>query len=241
MMLCGYSRVVRLRSDDEHRVIVLAVVACCAMVLFAGIAIKIIAGLNEIPAWWVDADAIRVNDQSVKKQAEELENAITTQLTALRSIDDPKWSVAISIEQMNAWVGARLEDTIVTHRGEAGWPSWLDRVRVGDDGDRLLIGMGTRSVSGSVIAWVRVEFEIDETGDLWIVIDSLVIGRSRFPVGLSAMIADADLDGKRYRVGPAKLSLGDGRDVRVLGLQVRAGRLELMMETVPRNERSDQD
>jgi len=241
MMVCGYSRVVRIRFDDEHRVIVLAVVACCAMVVFAGIAIKVIAGFNEIPAWWLQADAIQVDDQSVKQQAEELENAITTQLTAVRSVDDPKWSVAISIEQMNAWAVARLEDTIVTHRGEAGWPNWLSRVRVGVDDDQLLVGMRTRSISGSVIAWGRVGFEIDEAGDLWIVIDSLVIGQSRLPVGLSAMLANADIDGKRYRVGPAKLSLGDGRDVRVLGLQVRAGRLELMMETVPTSKRSVQD
>ncbi len=231
----------RLRFDDESRGVALAIGACCAMVVVAGIAIKIIGGFDEVPDWWAQADAIWADDQLVKQRAEELENAITTQLTAVRLIDDPVWSVAISIEQINAWASARLENTIVTHRGESGWPSWLDRVRVGDDEDQLLVGMRTRSVSGSVVAWGRVEFEIDQVGDLWIVIDSLVIGKSRLPIGIGTMVSGADLEGKRYRVGPAKIELGDGREVRMLGLQVRAGRLELMMETVAINESLGRD
>lgn len=218
------------------------VVLVGVLIVLASVVIVVVSRLDHTPSWWQQVDTKRADDRddpAVVQRAETLENAITTQMTTVRLGDDSRWSVAMEIDDLNAWLGVRLQETIENDQDGAdqgrhdrnGWPSWLDRVRVGVDGDRLLIGCRTRSDSGSVVVWVKSSPEIRD-GDLWIMIDSLVIGESRVPVGLSAWITGAKLNARGYRIGSATINLGDGREVKILAIRVHGGRLELMLETV---------
>lgn len=212
------------------------------LIVLASVAIVVISRLDHTPSWWQQVDTQRTDDPddpAVVARAEALENAITTQMTTVRIGDESKWSVAMEIDDLNAWLGVRLEETIETHLGGDGWPNWLDRVRVGVDGDRLLIGGQTRSDSGSVVVWFKCRPEIHD-GDLWIMIDSLAIGDSRMPIGLGAWMTGTTLDARGYRVGSATINLGDGREVNMLASRVHGGRLELMLETVVDDQSSDQ-
>lgn len=209
----------------------LAVGAAIVCVLAGGVLIYALSGLDESPRWWAGADAIRAGDAEVIDRAERLENAITTQLTAVRDAGDPRWAAAITSEQANAWLAVRLRETLVTHLGEHNLPEGIERVRVGIDGEGLIIGARVRHSSGSSVVWSRAWFELDEDGRLWVELSSLRVGTTPVPGWVLRAMESDRLGRSRYLLGGGALELGDGRTARLVALRVHDGRLEVVMET----------
>lgn len=215
---------------DRHAIGV-AIGACASVVLIGSVLIVSIARLNHTPRWWTQVEEISTDRASVVEQAETLENAITTQLTALRDEDDPRWRVAINPEQANAWLEARLIDTITTHLGNQAWPSEVRAVRVGVLNDRLIVGAKISHASGSMILWAIVELSLDEHGSLWALMPSVHVGQTRVPRWMLGLVERQMIERSRIEIGPGELELGDGRVAKLIGLRVNDGRLELVMET----------
>lgn len=215
---------------DRHA-IVLAIGACAFLILVGILTVVMVTRLNHVPAWWSQLDTIIVNDSTVVEQAEHLENAITTQLTAVRDPADPRWTAAINPDQANAWLEARLIETITTHLGDDAWPSEVQRIRIGIKDDRLIIGVRVTHASGSTIVWATVRLELDADGELWAMMSSVHAGTAPVPIWVLGAMGNENLSQSQFRIGSGQLELGDGRTAQLIALRVSGGRLEVVMET----------
>jgi len=215
---------------SDHAITV-AAGSTLVLVLLGIVLIVAVGRLDDVPDWWTRADSFDAKSSVTIERAEELENAITTQLTMVRDVDDPRWSVGINPEQANAWLGARLRETIVTHRGADAWPSEIERVRIGIENDQLIVGARTASASGSVIVWAKLALRIDEQGDLVVKVYSAHAGTTRLPVRTMGFIGSSHRKDSVFRVGSGQLELGDGRVAQLMAMRVHEGRLEVVMET----------
>lgn len=235
--LVWYSHVVlrRLRSCRgwfrawfvHHCVALMLVVFVVGMVLML-----MLSGLDEVPGWWRQRESIRPGDAGVIERAERIENAITTQLTAMRDPDNPRWYAKVSDAQANAWLSVRLRETIETHLGDGAWTDGVERVYVRIEGDALTLGARVRHATGSAIVSARVGLELDEGGDLWAHIGRVRVGRTTVPGWAIALLGEGDLRTGRVRLGPGALELGDGRVARLAGVRISDGHIEVAMETV---------
>ena len=221
-----------LKAIDRYFVHI-ALGAMALSIALGGTLIYMLSGLNEVPRWWSQREASVVpGDAQVIERAERLENAITTQLTAVRDPSDPRWAVAVSDEQANAWLAARLRETIETHMGQDAWSESIERVYIVLVGDQMTLGARVQHQTGSAIVSARVRLELDERGDLWARIGSVQIGRTRVPSWAIGLLGEGDLHIGRVRLGPGALELGDGRLARLVGVRTSDGRLEVVLETV---------
>jgi len=225
------SQAFNLKTWIDRHAIVLAIGVCGVVITLGIIVAVMVSGLNNTPRWWNEGDQLAVDHPELVLQAERLENAITTQLTAVRDVENPQWAVAITAEQANAWLTVRLRETIITHQGEDVWPSELGQVRVGIENDQLIIGARTVSASGSVVIWAKISLRVDAQGDLVASVFSAHAGTTRLPIRVMGFIGSSHQSGSMFRVGSGKLELGDGRQAELLGLRVHNGQLELMMKT----------
>ncbi len=221
----------KLQSWTKQHAIALSIACMVLLILSAIVLIAAINGLANTPSWWSKLGVISRDDPQIVQQGEQLENAITTQLTMVRDADDPTWSVAINHEQANAWLEARLISTITTHLGEDAWPTEIEAVRVGLDGDQMTLGALVAHASGKSVVWARVRLELDELGDLWATLSSVHVGTTPVPMSIVSAMSDERAVHKKYRVGAGRLELGDGRVGQLLALRVSNGRFELVMET----------
>lgn len=211
-----------------------ACIALMGLTLVLGVVlIVMLSGLDEVPRWWRERDAINPDDPAIVQRAERIENAITTQLTAVRSIDDPSWSVKLSDEQANAWLSVRLRETIITHMGRVAWDERVERVLVRFEESGILIGVRIRHRGGSAIVSARVRLSIDERGDLWANISSIRLGASRVPSWAINLLGEGDVRVGHIRLGPGALELGDGRAARLLGVRTRDQWMDVALETIP--------
>ena len=160
------SQLFNLRKWIDRHTIVLTISVCGIIITLGAVAAVMVSGLSNTPPWWNQGDQLNENHPDLISQAERLENAITTQLTAVRDVENPQWAVAITAEQANAWLVVRLRKTIVTHQGEGAWPTQVGQVQVVIENDQLIIGARTVSASGSVVIWAKLSLKIDAQGDL---------------------------------------------------------------------------
>ncbi len=218
------------RWVDRHAIGV-AIGAVSATIVLGGVLIVGVARLNDVPAWWKRAQEAMGDASTIGLQAEQLENAVTTQLTAIRDPADPRWTVAMTPEQANAWLDARLVDTITTHMGQEAWPDEIERVLLGVIEDQLILGVRAKHQHGSMILWAHVQLELDAQGELWAGLSNIHAGRVWMPTRVLGVLGRGQPSGSKLRIGSAQLELGDGRIARLLALRVNAGRVELALET----------
>lgn len=210
----------------------IALGAMAISIVLGVVLIYMLSGLDEVPSWWSQREMIQPGDARVIERAERLENAITTQLTAVRDPDDPRWAVGVNDEQANAWLAVRLRETIETHMGKDAWGDGVERVYVRVVGDEITIGARVQHRTGSAIVSARVALELDEQGDLWARMNTVRVGRTPVPAWAVALLGEGDLRTGRVRLGPGALELGDGRVARLVGVRTSDGRLEVALETV---------
>lgn len=197
------------------------------------VVIVMLAGLDNTPRWWAQLDTQRADDASVIERAERVENAITTQLTAVRDPDDPRWNAKISDQQANAWVKVRLRETIVTHMGEDAWDDRVEQMLMRFDDDGITLGARVRHRSGTSIVSARVVLELDDQGELWADARSIRVGTTGIPAWAVGILGGDAMEFNRIHLGPGALELGDGRTARLVAIRVREQWVDVAVETVP--------
>ena len=219
-------------GDLYQRYFVHTTIALMCLTLIGGITIVyMLSGLDDVPAWWQQREGVRPGDALVIEQAELVENAITTQLTAVRDLENPQWNTKVSDEQANAWIGVRLRDTIITHMGEDAWDERIDRVIVRFEEDGVTIGARVLHSGGSSIVSARALLELDEQGTLWANIGSVRVGTTRIPSWVINAARQDDVHIGRVRLGPGALELGDGRVAKLRAIRTRDEWLDVAVET----------
>lgn len=220
--------------------------AIVLVVLLWVLALVAIARANAVPAWWPRVDG---QDPGTIEEAQTLERAFASQVSKVRQGDGQggaDWRVAINPVSANAWLAARLRPWVESER--AGWPDEVEQVRVAFLGDRVALGARVRGASGPVIVWATLTPEVRQDGSVWVHAHDARVGTLPVPGGLAVSRLQREVDGRlgekagavplsRVLAGEAPLSvepvvhLPDGRDVRILELRARNGRMELSLRT----------
>ena len=201
-------------------------------VILGSVVIYMLSGLDEVPRWWHERDAMNVADAAVIGRAERIENAITTQLTAVRDPENPRWNAKVSDEQANAWIGVRLRDTIITHMGEDAWDNRVERMLMRFEEGGITIGARVRHSSGTSIVSARARLSLDEQGDLYANIGSIRVGSTPIPAWVVDVLGGGNIQPGRLRLGPGELELGDGRTARLVAIRTRDQWVDVAVETV---------
>jgi hypothetical protein len=165
------------------------------------------------------------------------------------------WSVAIEPREVNAWLNARMPAWLESRGDLAQWPQELEELQVDFESGLIRVGVQVRT-SGQgggrrQIVTANLRPRVDEEGSIWMPAERLDIGRLSLPASwvlanaqgwageavpsefeqqaeLSAMF---DLfKGLTARADPV-IALPDGRQVRLLDVRAREGRLVLTCVT----------
>ncbi|MDF1809681.1 MAG: hypothetical protein P1U42_08300 [Phycisphaerales bacterium] len=216
----------------RHRAGRLTIAALALCIVVGALLIFVISGLNNTPKWWSKSDVIVQGDSIAIETAEQLENALSTQLTLQRDQSQPRWAVAITEQQANSWLAIRLIETVETHLGDGAWPSNVDRVRIGLNKDQMLVGARVKHTSGSMILWSSVNLIVDDQGDLYAEFKKVQIGSTAVPKWVvDRLTKEYQFSNQSLKIGTGSIDLGDGRETQLIGAQVRGDQLELVLET----------
>lgn len=168
----------------------------------------------------------------VKQQAAELEAWVTTQLTADRPYDRP-WHLKLTQQQINGWIAARLPDWLANRGAEPHSIGLVRGAMVEIEPDHVEAAREL-TVRG-VTQVVRVAYKaVQEPGVAWMKMKLDGVYGGKLPIPLHRVIEAVrqhyrpsdDTAGKLFdevlshvKSIPLDLPLGDGRDVRVVGLE----------------------
>jgi hypothetical protein len=207
------------------------------------------------PSWWREVKA----DPQTTVAAEQVENGVVTQLSLVRPADPEakqgyrsrEWSVSLSAEDADAWLGTRLKQWVENQGGH--WPEQLSGAQV--EFAPGVIKAGVKLEDGGRVVFVEVAPEVRADGSLWLMPRGMGAGAMPLPTWLvlqevregvvqrlaagSARRAQVEeaidvLAGKRPALKDAVVKLDDGRSVRLLKVTPVDGRLELTCRTEKR-------
>jgi len=164
------------------------------------------------------------------------------------------WSVGLLENDINAWLAARMPRWLEGRPGLPDWPPTMSQLQVRFDNGAVRAGVRVDTPDGPRFVTASFRPEIDDRGSLWLRASWVHIGR--LPVPASWVIGSGDdgdgvLPPELLERPEAALFLGmargdapvadaplvrleDRRRVRLLGVRVRPGRLELTMRTEAR-------
>jgi hypothetical protein len=193
------------------------------------------------PSWWPDSAV--AEDAS---RAEEVENAVASQLTSARpltpregTLASQDWSVSLSEDDANSWLRMRLREWL-RHRGvESRLPVAVESIGVEFTPGALRLG--ARLPTGQV-AWVKSEVRVDENGEIWVWARSAGVGRSSLPLdfvlsrlgGVVSADAAAALRRERPLLDEGVVKVDEARRVRLRGVELREGELVVTARTESR-------
>jgi hypothetical protein len=166
------------------------------------------------PAWW---SPIPRTDGAAAERGAQVEQALVSAFTRVRA-DAPEWSIRIEQRDANAWLATRL-------------PAWLESRGLPQAGPvQALMGPG----------WMRVGVELPQAIVWWQAspiaqaggwkLDGLRMGAGRLPLPGFGLMAPRGIEQASLE-GPIRLA--DGRQVRVLDLEVLPGEVRLRLRTEP--------
>lgn len=166
-----------------------------------------------------------------------------------------QWSIALKDEDASAWLTARLPEWVDAHAEIPRWPVALGRPQVRFETGLVRIGVTLRRDDGERVLTASVRPVLREDGSLWLRAHWIHVGRLPIPatlllnrVGerldryLPTPIADdphsagfiAVLRGRAPLAVEPTVRLEDGRLVRLVGLRVTEGRIEIDCRTESR-------
>lgn len=166
-----------------------------------------------------------------------------------------RWSIALKDEDASAWLTARLPEWIDGHAETPRWPASLGRPQVRFEPGIVRLGVTLRRDDGERVLTATVRPVLREDGSLWLRAHWIHIGRLPIPatlllnrVGdrleryLPGPLADdphsagfiAALRGRAPLANEPTVRLEDGRLVRLVGLRVTEGRIEIDCRTESR-------
>jgi hypothetical protein len=183
------------------------------LVLLPALGVCVVLALRT-PAWW---SPIPRSDQAAAERGAQVEQALVSEFTRVRA-DAPEWSIRIEERDANAWLATRL-------------PAWLESRGLPQAGPvQALMGPG----------WMRVGVELPQAIVWWQAapvaqaggwkLEGLRMGAGRLPLPGSGLVALPGIDRANLE-GPIRLA--DGRQVRVLDLEVLPGEVRLRLRTEP--------
>jgi hypothetical protein len=189
------------------------VLMVAALVLGPLAAFAVMQALRD-PAWW---RPVSRGDAGAADRAAAFEQALVAEFMRVRP-DAPEWAVRLHARDINDWLGTRL-------------PAWLE-----SRGEPVLGPTQASLVSGRVragidtgrgVAWIEVEPMAEDGG---VRLGPMRGGVGRLPVPMlgSVLASQPLLEGLS---GPIRLA--DGRQVRVLDLELLDGEVRLKLRTEP--------
>lgn len=191
-----------------------------------------------VPAWWTRAGA----GVGTAQAAEALENAVVSQLTMVRETDpalpaggpwrSAEWAVSIKESDAAAWLTHRMPRWVENRWPERAAEAVRRSPRIEFAEGEVRIGVRD---DASRVVWASCVPRVGGDGSVWLEAASAAVGR--VPVrqswvgrAASAEVADV-LAGRRALLPAGAMELEDGRRVRLVGLLVRDGRLEVRAVT----------
>ena len=162
------------------------------------------------------------------------------------------WSVALKDDDASAWLTARLPEWVDGQADLDGWPDTLDQPQIHFVDGLMRIGVLLHGEDGDRFLTASVRPELRDDGSLWLHTRWIHIGRLPVPASLLLARAGSHLDaylpgtladdphsarlidilrGNAPLALKPEMRLEDGRVVRLLGLRVRDGRIELNCQT----------
>lgn len=209
------------------------------------------------PPWWRQ---YRPEDARLLERAKLVEDDATSRLFDIRPrahADGPYmsalWGVGITDDDASAWLTARLPLWL---DGQVGLPPWPDeltqmQVQFGDGVARVAVRIREDGDDAGRIVTTTLRPDIDETGAVWLRPTWVHLGR--LPVPASWVLSRAERDatdllsrsadeqesaalfgvlrGRSPLAEDPVIGLDAGRQVRLVGLRIRDGRLELTCRT----------
>ncbi len=224
-----------------------------------GVFATILAG--SAPTWW---RSVNTAASATQELGVAFENAVSNQLTRVRPADaslqpgerwqSEPWGIAIEPKEVNAWLNARMPGWLESRGDLEQWPDELEQLQVDFDQGLIRVGLQVTTPKGSQIVTAHLRPRVDEQGAVWLPAERLDIGRLPLPASWVLPSAEgwasdavptefgerADLStifgllrGIASRNEPV-VPLPDGRQVRLLDVRARDGRLELTCRTEAR-------
>lgn len=207
------------------------------LVIAAGAFFRARQLMARAPQWW--HPPLKADPETIDT-AKAVENGVTTLLHQARP-RDASWTMQVSNEDANAWLGARLQDWF-DNQGGSKWPKELEQVSAQFEDGALRVGAALDLRGTRRVVSLRLEPRIDDRGQLWLPATSVQVGELGVPTGwvlgdaspLRSMIrADPGemdrlsrvLAGQSPLASKPTLKLADGRRVRVTGLKLESGQL----------------
>ena len=238
-----------------------SLIAISLGVLLGGLGLLTNTLSRSAPTWWrsVNAAAEATNELGIA-----FENAVSNQLTRTRPSagrltpggqwQSEPWGIAIEPREVNAWLNARMPGWLEARGDLDQWPSQLEQMQVDFDEGLIRVGLQVSTPRGPQIVTAHLRPSVDDTGAVWMPAERLDIGRLPLPASWVLPSAEgwasdavpsefeerADLEslfdllsGAVARRDPI-VPLPDGRQVRLLGVTARDGKLELTLRTEAR-------
>ena len=193
-----------------------------ALLVLVAVAAGLAALARMAPAWWspVARDAPGALDT-----ARALEQGIASEVTKVRGKGDEQWSVRVRAADVNAWFGARLPQWLEYDRS-LPWPAGVKGVQARIDQDGLVLAADW---NGFVVS---TRWAIDPgTAGSPATLRAAGTAVGSLPVPFAAGVG-AWFVPELGRALPLESKLGDGRRVRVQGVEFADGEAIVDCETV---------
>ena len=197
------------------------------------------------PEWYQPPDP---RTPEVDRLAQDVEYNTVADLQRIRPVEEETWELALSEQEVNAWLAAGLPGWI-EHDASFEWPNDLGVPQVQLDEGRISIAIAIGSGMFERVITTHYDLVLDEDG-LWLIPAPVTMGNidlrdvaNRGSTGFSRAIESA-LDGQRthelrqwvaFLDGeqplPPEIELSDGRIVELRRLTVSRGSLRLENRT----------
>lgn len=221
----------------------------CILILTLGVSAAILWQLTRVqPAWWSPVD---LSDPNVAIEAEQFEYRLIEQSHKIRPNSEP-WAIRIYDKHINAWLAERLSAWL-SHDQDLAWPENMSLPQVRLSKDKITVAVQLNDETSSRVVSLELEPQMIDD-ELMLRIDGISLGRFSMPgkpVGrvaswLDEAAPEGYFDDLRVRQlldllleGSAiqpKLSLSDGREVRLLSIACEDGAIVLKCITALENE-----
>lgn len=236
-------RLAHLRTGGLRRTLVRIVIG---LVVMAGAAALLGWWLSrQNPGWWRTVDAQAPRTQEV---AQAVERGVTTlvhdkQPGATSAERQAPWEMSIDQESASAWLCARLPRWVVNQGFTDRWPDQIGQLQVAFDPGKIHVAAEIGPPEARRIYAATLAPHLNAQGELWLTATSFAVGRMPAPVswvlGEAAARLPSDdgarlvriLEGAEPLADRAEFRLADRRTVRIVGVEVQAGKLILRCRT----------
>lgn len=200
--------------------------------------------VRQTPVWWKPLDN---NGAETVALAESVERGVINTIHKGRDGEAP-WTVAVSPEQANAWLNAKMPKWLANRR--IAWPRGVEQIQTAFAPGRIVLGARIRANDSTQIVAATVIPALKKDGSLWMPISAARAGRLDLPTEWTVRqlrdwlppevrerestraVLDA-LTGAAALFEDATIRLEDGRRVRVIEITPEEGRLLLTCVTEP--------